>query len=313
MNFNFGEVLTRAWQIIWKHKVLWIFGIFAGCGRGGGGGTGGTGGGGGGTGPGTQPFPEFERTFNQIGQWISENPWIVAVFILLIIVLTLLAIFLGTIGRIALIRGTHQAESGAERLNFGELFSESMPYFWRVFGLSLLIFLLALLVFVPVALGGVLFSALTMGIGALCILPLICILIPLIWALSVVIEQANVAIVLDNLGIGDGFRKGWDVVRANLGPIILLTLIIFIGSGVVGFIVALPIIAAVLPLIFAAASNNTNSVWITVLCCAAYLPVLLLLSGMLNAYVQSVWTLTYMRLTATLPPDTPPAVLEANA
>jgi hypothetical protein len=28
---DYGEVLTRAWQIIWKHKVLWIFGIFAGC------------------------------------------------------------------------------------------------------------------------------------------------------------------------------------------------------------------------------------------------------------------------------------------
>ena len=37
-NFNFGEVLTRAWQIIWKHKVLWIFGILASCARGGGGG-----------------------------------------------------------------------------------------------------------------------------------------------------------------------------------------------------------------------------------------------------------------------------------
>jgi len=33
MNFNFGEVLTRAWQIIWKHKVLWIFGFLAGCGQ----------------------------------------------------------------------------------------------------------------------------------------------------------------------------------------------------------------------------------------------------------------------------------------
>ena len=43
MNFNFGEVLTRAWQIIWKHKVLWIFGILASCGRGSGGGNGGGG------------------------------------------------------------------------------------------------------------------------------------------------------------------------------------------------------------------------------------------------------------------------------
>ncbi len=35
MNFNFGEVLSRAWQIIWKHKVLWIFGILASCSQGG--------------------------------------------------------------------------------------------------------------------------------------------------------------------------------------------------------------------------------------------------------------------------------------
>jgi hypothetical protein len=193
-------------------------------------------------------------------------------------------------------------------MNFGELFSESMPYFWRVFGLSLLIGLIGLLVFLPL----VLFGVLTAGIGLICILPLICILIPVLWALSVVIEQANAAIVLENLGIGDGFRKGWDVVRTNLGPIILLTLIIFVGSGIVGFVIAIPLVAAVFPLILGAASNNTNPMWITAICCAIYFPVLLLLSGILNAYVQSVWTLTYMRLTAK-PMDTPPAVLEANA
>ena len=43
MNFNFGEVLTRAWQITWKYKVLWIFGILAGCTNGGGGGGGNSG------------------------------------------------------------------------------------------------------------------------------------------------------------------------------------------------------------------------------------------------------------------------------
>ena len=306
MNFNFGEVLTRAWQIIWKHKVLWIFGILAGCGRGSGGGGGG--GRGGGTGPGNQPFPQLEQFFQQAGQWIQDNPWIVVVAVLLGLALVVISIFLGTVGRIGLIRGTYQADTGAERLNFGELFSGSMPYFWRVFGLSFLIFLIAILVFVPF----VLFGALTAGVGLICLLPLICILIPVLWALSVVIEQANTAIVLDNLGIGDGFRKGWDVVRNNVGPIILLALIIFIGSGVIGFVIAVPIIAAIFPLIFSAASNNTNPIWITVICFAAYFPILLVLSGILNAYVQSVWTLTYMRLTAK-PQDNAPIVLEANA
>ena len=307
MNFNFGDVLTRAWQIVWKHKVLWIFGIFAGCSRGGSGGGGG-GGGGGGTGPGNQPFPQLQQFFDQLGQWINDNPWIVAVFVILVLALVVLSVFIGTIGRIGLIRGTYQAEQGAERLVFGELFSGSLPYFWRVLGLSLLIFLIAILIFVPLALFGVL----TAGVGFLCILPLICILIPVLWAVSVVIEQANAAIVLDNLGIGDGLRKGWEVVRANVGPIILLALILFIGSGIVGFIIAIPIIAAVFPLIFGAASNNTNPIWITVICCALYFPILLVLSGILNAYVQSVWALTYMRLTGK-PQDNAPVVLEANA
>ena len=29
---DFGEVLSSAWKIIWKHKVLWIFGILVSCG-----------------------------------------------------------------------------------------------------------------------------------------------------------------------------------------------------------------------------------------------------------------------------------------
>ena len=38
---NLGEVLSKAWKIIWKNKVLWIFGILSSCGRGSGGGGGG--------------------------------------------------------------------------------------------------------------------------------------------------------------------------------------------------------------------------------------------------------------------------------
>jgi hypothetical protein len=309
MNFNFGEVLTRAWQIVWKHKVLWIFGVFAACSRGNGGGSGGGGGGGGAAGPGGQPFPQLQQTFDQIGQWVNENPWIVAVFVLLILVFVVLAIFLGTIGRVGLIRGTYQAERGAERLVFGELFSESTPYFWRVFGLSLLIGLLFLLILLPL----ILFGALTAGIGFVCLLPLICILVPVGFAVSVIVEQANAAIVLENLSIMDGLRKGWDVVRKNVGTMIALALILFIGAAVVGFIFAIPIFVAVVPVIVGAASNNTNPLWFSLACCALYFPILLLLTGILTAYVQTVWALAYMRLTAVPPQDNAPVIVEANA
>jgi len=307
MNFNFGEVLSRAWQIIWKNKVLWIFGVFAGCSRAGG--SGGSGGGGGGSGPGGgQPFSELERVFDQIGQWISDNPWVIAVFVILVLVLLVLSIFLGTIGRIGLIKGTYQAERGAERLIFGEVFSESMPYFWRVFGLSLLIGLLFLLLFLPL----IFFGIITAGIGFLCILPLLCILIPISWGVMVVIEQANAAIVLEDLGIGDGLRRGWEVVKANIGTMILMALILFIGSAVVGIVLAIPLIVAVVPLVIGSAAGvERTPLLIFGVCCAVYLPILLILNGILTAYIQSAWTLTFMRLTK--PQDNAPIVLEANA
>jgi hypothetical protein len=311
MNFNFGEVLSRAWQIVWKHKVLWVFGIFAGCSRGGGGG------GGSGIETGTQqPFPELQRFFEQIGQWIDNNAWIVAVFVILILVLVVVSIFLGTIGRIGLIKGTYRAEQGEERLIFGELFSESMPYFWRVFGLSLLIILTLLIVFMILFIPLGLFAALTAGIGLICLLPLICLLIPLAWALTVVIEQANIAIVLEDLGIGDGLRRGWEVVRANVGTMILMALILFIGSAVVGIVLAIPLIITVVPLAIGLAGAGEGMqpalwFWIVGACGAVYLPILLLLNGILTAFMQSTWTLTYMRLTK--PQDNAPIVLEANA
>lgn len=304
MNFNFGEVLARAWQIIWKHKVLWIFGVFAGCSRGGGGGGGGSG-----IETGTQqPFPELQRFFEQIGQWIDNNAWIVAVFVILILVLVVVSIFLGTIGRIGLIKGTYRAEQGTEQMIFGEMFSESMPYFWRVFGLSLLIGLLFLLIFLPL----IFFGIITAGIGFICILPLLCLLIPISWAVMVVIEQANAAIVLEDLGIGDGLRRGWEVVRANIGTMILMALILFIGSAVVGIVLAIPLIVAVVPLVIgSAAGAERTPLLIFGVCCAVYLPILLLLNGILTAYIQTAWTLTYMRLTK--PQDNVPIVLEANA
>lgn len=312
MSFNFGEVLSRAWQIIWKHKVLWIFGVFAGCSRGGGG-SANVGSEGGGFGPGgDRPFPDIQRFFEQIGQWINDNPWVVAVAVVLILILVILGVFLGTIGRIGLIRGTYQAEQGMERLIFGELFSESMPYFWRVLGLSLLIVLTLLIVFLILLIPLVAFSALTFGVGLICLIPILCLLIPLSWALTVVIEQANVAIVLENLGIRDGLRRGWEVVRANVGTMIVMTLILFIGSAVVGIVLAIPLIIALIPLLIGfAAGGERTSLLIAVVCCAVYFPILLVLNGLLTAYVQSAWALTYMRLTK--PQDNAPVILEANA
>ncbi|MBW7918721.1 MAG: hypothetical protein DYG87_02170 [Anaerolineae bacterium CFX3] len=309
MNFNFGEVLSRAWKITWKYKILWIFGILSSCSRGGGGSSGG---GNGGDGNGYNPFgSDVDQFFTQTGDWLSQYWWVVALIVAAVFALVLLSIFLGAIGRIGLIRGTLQAEEGAEQLSFGELFKGSLPYFWRVFGLTFLIGLISLLALLPFFAFGVL----TAGIGFLCLLPLFCLLIPVSIALSLIIEMANVAIVKENVGLVDGFKRGWEVVRGNAGPVIVMGLILLAISFVLGLLIAIPILMIILPAGISVALNQGQSMTpllIGGLCFVMFLPVAILVSGILNAFLGASWTLTYLRLTSK--PEAPVVVLpEANA
>jgi hypothetical protein len=317
MNFNFGEILTRAWQITWKYKVLWIFGILAGCTNGGGGGGGG---GGGNTGFSTGPSdydvpPELRRFFYQMGDfvsWVEDNLWLfIAMMVLVFLVLFVISIFLGTIGRIGLIKGSFEAEQGAQSLAFGALFSTSMPYFWRVFGLSFLVGLALFIIVVPI----VLVSVLSV-VGIACLIPIICLLIPVGFVVGIVIEQANRAIVLEDLSMFDGLKRGWEIARANIGPMIIMALILFGITLVAGIIIAIPIFIVVFPTIFAFAMGEGQSftpIYVALACICLYVPVSLVLNGIVTTFAQSAWTLTYMRLTQK--PETPesPVFAETDA
>ncbi len=310
MNFNFGEVLTRAWQIIWKNKILWIFGILASCARGN---AGGAGGGGGNSGyrfeSGQRPPFADEQFLRLAEQWLNKNGWVIVLIVVAIILISIIFYLIGFVGKVGLIRGTYRAETSAERLIFGELLSESLPYFWRVFGLNFLIGLAFFVIFIPI----ILFGILTAGIGFLCLIPLICILIPLSWVVMVILEQTNAAIVIENLPMFDGLKRGWEIVRSNIGPVIIMALILFFGGAIVGVILALPIFFTILPLIpsFMTGEFQRSGLLFAGLCFVAYLPFLIFLNGLLTAYIQSAWTLTYMRLAT--PKENAPIIIEANA
>ena len=320
MNFNFGEVLTRAWQIIWKHKVLWIFGIFAGCSRGSSSFRGNSGGGGGGSGG--QLPPELMRIFQVIQQNLVTFIVVGCILVLLIWAITL---FLSTIGKVGLIGGTYQAEGGADKLIFGQLFSESTPFFWRVFGLSLIVAIPILVVF-AVLIGGLVAFAISASngndaarVGVFGFLPLligcVCLLVPVMFVVGMIIRQAENAIVLENMPVLPAISRGWEIFRANLGPIILMAIILAVVGVVAGLIIAIPILVVVVPAAITFAVNRAEN-WTPMIfagvCLCLYIPVAWFLNGILTAYTESAWTLTYMRLTAS-PSENPPAVLEANA
>ena len=322
MSFNFGEVLSRAWQIIWKHRVLWIFGILASCGRGGGGGNGGGGNSGFNTeGPDINIPPQLEQLFN----WIAQNVTsFLAITIALVCVFWILAIFLSTIGKIGLIRGTWQAEGGDAHLVFGQLFSESTPYFWRMFGLSLVVGLPFAILIAVVAAGFALMviSASQGGdaaaLGFLASLPLLigclCLLVPIGFVINMIVRQAQNAIVLENAGVLPSLSRGWDIFRSNLGPIIVMAIILAVLGLVAGFIIAIPVFIVAVPAVLtfmAGEGQNWTPLALMGVCLCLYIPVSLLLNGIVVSYTEAAWTLTYMRLVR--PQDNAPVIIEANA
>ncbi|MEJ5226144.1 MAG: hypothetical protein WHV44_16910, partial [Anaerolineales bacterium] len=273
-------------------------------------GNGGGGGGGGGSdfdfGNGDVPpqMREFVRAMEQFGIWLENNLWVIAVVVFLVCILWLVMIFLSTIGQIGVIKGAQMADDGAETLGFGEVWRASVPYFWRVLGLSLgfglLVFLLVLLLLLPV----IVLSIVTMGIGLLCLLPFLCVFVPLMWVLGVIINQSTVAIVVEDRGILDAVQRSWAVVRANIGQYILMALILFIGGGIVGLVIAIPVFIIVVPAILSLAiseGQNFTGLMIAGLCFVLYLPVAIILQGVLATYINTAWTLTFRRLTTPLP------------
>jgi hypothetical protein len=294
---DFGYVLKRAWQIIWKFKVLWIFGILASCGQASN--SAGSNSGYRFSGHNNVTYP-FEYTFGQL------NPGVIAFLIILaivvVLVLVVLAIVLGTVGRVGLINGTKKAELGAERLTFGELWHDGMTYFWRVFGLNLLVGITIFVVILLLVFLGVVLTIGTLGLFVLCLLPLLCLVFPVSWAVYVIIEQANIALVVEDLGIIEAIKRGWKVVWSNLGPMIVMSLILLLGVGLIGgIIIGLPLFAISTPAIVGFMTGTTaairNGLFVSGLFFILYLPFLLIFSGIIRSYTTSAWTLTYLKLT----------------
>lgn len=298
---DFGEIFSKAWKIVWNHKILWLFGLLAGCSARGGGGSGS------GMnysfgqrdfGNGPDGMPPFMREFANFFENLPA--WVYVLFAIAVLMLVLLGLFLGAIGRIGLVRGTAQADDGAQRLTLSELWNGSLPYFWRVFWLNALIMVAVIVIFLIVLIPGIILTTVTLGLGIICLIPLICVLAIAAWLLGVVVEQSIVAIVTENLGVMDGLARGWKVVRANLGSYVVMALIVAVGGGIVGFLIAIPVLFIMVPIFIGMLSQTdammSGGVVVAGILFLLYLPFALLFGAVLQAYIGAVWTLVFRRL-----------------
>jgi hypothetical protein len=328
MNFNFGEVLVRAWKIIWKHKVLWIFGILASCGSGGGNSSGNSRSGNGDFSE--NPFAndmmrDVIAFFERAVEWIEENPWVIFAFVGVILVLWLLQIVLTNVGQIGLIRGAYHAEMGVEKIRFGELFTESLGYFWRMIGLWLVVWLPIILALVGIfvafffSLEGELLTEEAEIFGALGLffLAFCCCLIPFMFVLGLYYLQVERALVLENKGVFSSLARGWQVFRENVVGIFVMGVVLTIVNLITSIIIGIPALIIAMPLMISFLRGNIET-WQPFIVAGVFLclysPVAWVLNGIVMSYVQTVWTLIYTSVTKQPVEETNnPIILEANA
>ncbi len=309
---DFGEVLRRSWEITWKNKALWLLGILASC-SGGGGGGGSSGGQAGGGYRGynfeSGEFPELQRLLDRMP---PETLTAIALGVAcLALFIGLLAVVLGALGQAGLIAGFDLADAG-HPVTLAEAFRRGLQSFWKILAIQIIVGVVLIVVGLAAAFGAGVFTIGTLGIGLICLAPLLCLLIPLLFLVGVYVMLTQVAVVVEDLSLLDAFQRGWGIFRAHMGSVLVMALILILGGGLVGLILAAPFLFIAFPVMLVLLAGDqgqiSSGLLVGGLCFVGLLPVVILLNGILQTFITGAWTLTFRRLAAIPKEPAPPAL-----
>ncbi|MCP4372621.1 MAG: hypothetical protein GY797_31610 [Deltaproteobacteria bacterium] len=321
---DYGHIIKRAVQITWQYKFLWIFGIImAFCGQGNGG---------------KPQFrmnyrmpydptagpPDFPTYFPEpLGQ-TPISIYIVA-GILLITVFGIIGIVVGAIGRSALIKSVDRVEDG-ESINFSGSWRDGVEKVVPLGLLQALLYIPLLIVWAIVAVivftqfwpffsqiigykpnpesqepppfVNDIFAIFPAFFATICGVVCFFFIIQIIIALFLTFGSR--AIVLENQGVISSFSRSWCLFRKNMGSTIILTILIFVISMVVGFIVAIPAMIIMFPIMMSTMPDMISGTGPTI---GSYLLmggagiiiviIFSLVNGVVQVFIESLWTLAY--------------------
>lgn len=285
---DYGDLLKRAWHIVWNNKFLLVLGFMAALSGGG------SGGGGGGSsnfnvssdsGPGDFNLPPGFA--ENIERYWAEFAGIAIGLVCLVIVLGIVFWLVSLVGQGGLISAVVRIDAG-EKVTLSEAFAAGTGVLGRLVGLNLVLYgpflLLGIIVFGIAAglVGSAVFAQTTgaateveaifgsLGIFGVCFAVFACLLVPLAILVNIIYPFAQRGLILQELSIMDSIRHGWRIIRENVGDVILLIIIFLVigfGFGIAAALVLLPLAAlAFAPSIINFINTGTlevmNAIWL---------------------------------------------------
>lgn len=304
---DYGQVLKRAWEITWRWKVLWVLGFLVSL---------------------SQGWPQVSNRTDWIERrgGMSIPPQVEGLLIALACVAVLVGIafwVLATISRGALIGGVRQVgEEGSTAL--GQAWRVGVRRFWTLFGISILTALPIIVVWITVVAAFVLPLLADVGISGrgeprvgalfaiLCGVPFCCGAILVSILLSQIQTYADRAAVLEGMGWIDAFRRGWQVLKDNLGHTLVFWLIFFAIGVTLFLVVGGGILVLTLPFWGFFISARPGPEMLIPIVCGGLLTVLVsaLIGSIVQTLTSATWTLAYQRMTGL---EAPPSEVEAVA
>ena len=272
---DYGGLVKRALDIMWKFKYLWIFGFFLEFGSG----TGGW-------------FGNAPEKLNlPVGDFLS-GALVGAIIFLVLVGLLIFLVFLimYLISQGGLIHCVWKIESG-EKPTLRDGWNAGIKNFWRILGISILI-LISIVASAVITLGPfvVLIIALKV-VGLLSALVLFPVFLVLLVTLILVGLYAERTCVIEGKGVFDSLAGGWETLKSNLGSSLVMaligigsTMVYMLGFVIVGLLLALPFVA--LGLI-----NLLLGISLGVVVGLVYIG---LASAMWGTYIDSLWTMAYL-------------------
>jgi len=256
------------------------------------------------------------------------NSRLAAALVTLLCILVVLAIILAVVGVIAqggLIAGVGQIEEQGST-SFGQAWSAAARRFWALLGLRIVLALpvLGLVVLAVVLLGGSLLPVAiavlrgeespdlgSAGTSLLLLLCSGCVMICAIVIYGVLASALQTfgerAILLEDLGVISGLRRGWEVFISNLFNVILLALVLIVLNALFSLITGLVLTALALPATIGGLMSSlseegpqTSTIIFTVLMFVLIALISALISALVATFGSAVWTIAYRQIADTL-------------
>ncbi len=282
MNIDFGSIIQKSFQVAWRHKTLWIFGLFAGGMEGGN----------------FEWLEDLDREPTDMSfaydlfdymDWsydlIPPKLAVLGGILAWILAIALLFFICYLIAQPAIIDGVNRVTRGGH-YTFASSFSRGTDFFWRFFGLTLIeIFTAIAAIFMVVVLAIVLTPfSLLLTVPATLIF---------IFFTYHTFALAEVAMVARDNQIGDAIAEGWSLMKNNLGNCFLMTLIL-IGLAI-AFMIVLGLAALILylPVNLLVYALTDSMVGIVMLAMFIGLPVAIVLGGYTGTFFNALYVQFY--------------------